>query len=207
MTGRRIVVHHCDGGFPPPALFRKGDVAFFDDCLLSQYRYLKDNLPAMKGVRVVLGFSPGLARPPDAEPIWFMESQDAHRAVNAAMRRAGDAPPPEIGAFMSAGEVLELAGTDGVEVAMHGCVHLRLEDEPSRTARLGLFRRDAEDGAALFRRYGLRLRVFVYPYAFCEDGYELVLERLGFVETWGRPGAYRTAAEDMADERAGREDS
>lgn len=160
----------------------------------------------MRGVRVVLGFSPGLARPDALSPIEYMESAAAHAAVNAAMRAPGDEPPDEIRAFMSEEEVRELAAL-GAEVALHGCMHLNLRRLRCRTERLREFRRDAEDGARMFEAAGFAPGAFVYPYAFCEDGYGYIVKKLGFREQYARPGAYRIAAENLEDEYSGIEDS
>ena len=104
----------------------------------------------MRGVRIVMGFSPGLARPPALSPIRFIESYVAHAAVNKVMLFPGDVPPDEIRAFMSVDEIGELSEIDGVEIAMHGCMHLKLESIANRTSRLLIFKRDVENGIALF---------------------------------------------------------
>ena len=166
-----------------------------------------DNIQAMRGVRIVMGFSPGLARPSAFSPIRFIESQAAHAAVNKAMSSPGDAPPDEIRAFMSVDEVRELSEIDGVEIAMHGCMHLKLEAIANRTSRLLAFKRDVEDGIALFNQYGFCQNTFVYPYAFCEDGYDYIIRRFGFCEAYARPGVYRIAVENISNEHSGIEDS
>jgi hypothetical protein len=193
-------------GAVSPGMFRPGDAVFFDDCLASQYLFVRRHMPEMRGVRVVLGFSPGLARPDGAPPIEYMDSAAAHAAVNAAMRAPGDAPPDEIRAFMSEAEVRELAAA-GAEVALHGCMHLNLRETPGRTERLAAFRRDAEDGARMLEAAGFAPGAFVYPYAFCEDGYGYIVEKLGFREQYARPGAYRIAVENLEDEHSRVEDS
>jgi len=104
----------------------------------------------MRGVRIVMGFSPGLARPSALSPIRFIESYAAHAAVNKVMLSPGDASPDEIRAFMSVDEVRELSEIDGVEIAMHGCMHLKMEAIANKTSRLLTFKRDVEDGIALF---------------------------------------------------------
>ena len=109
-----------------------------------------DNIQAMRGIRIVMGFSPGLARPSAFSPIQFIESHTVHAAVNKVMSSPGDAPPDEIRAFMSVDEVRELLEIDGVEIAMHGCMHLKLEAIANRTSRLLAFKQDIEDGTALF---------------------------------------------------------
>ena len=166
-----------------------------------------DNIQAMRGIRIVMGFSPGLARPSAFSPIQFIESRAAHAAVNKVMSSPGDAPPDEIRAFMSADEVRELSEIDGVEIAMHGCMHLKLEAIANRTSRLLAFKRDVEDGVALFNQYGFCPNTFVYPYAFCEDGYDYIVRRFGFCEAYARQGAYRIAVENIGDEHSGIEDS
>lgn len=104
----------------------------------------------MRGVRIVMGFSPGLARPSALSPIRFIESYIAHAAVNKVMMSPSDVPPDEIRAFMSVDEVRELSEIDGVEIAMHGCMHLKLEFIANRISRLLMFKRDVENGIALF---------------------------------------------------------
>lgn len=44
-----------------------------------------DNIQVMHGVRIIMGFSPGLARPSGLSPIRFIESHMAHAAVNKVM--------------------------------------------------------------------------------------------------------------------------
>lgn len=104
----------------------------------------------MHGIHIVMGFSPGLARPSALSPIRFIESHIAHAAVNKVMLSPGDTPPDEVRAFMSVDEVRELSEIDGIEIAMHGCMHLKLEVIANRTSRLLMFKRDVEDGIALF---------------------------------------------------------
>ena len=108
---------------------------------------------------------------------------------------------------MSVEEVHELSEIDGIEIAMHGCMHLKLETIASRTSRLLIFKRDVEEGVALFSRYGFYARTFVYPYAFCEDGYDYMVRNFGFCETCARPGAYRIAVENLENEYSCVEDS
>lgn len=207
MTGRRIVVHRCGRDFPRPDLFKEGDVVFFDDCLYSQYRFFEENIAALSGVTAVFAFSPGLFRRDGQPPIDDVDSAEVHKAVNARVRTWLDPRPDQARAFMTAAELRSLARLGSVKIALHGCVHLRLEDVPNRTDRLVMFRQDARDAVRLAALHGFETDMFVYPYAFCEDGYEHVLRRLGFRETYARPGAYRIAVEDLSDERAGAEDS
>lgn len=44
-----------------------------------------DNIQAMRGVRIIMGFSPGLARSSALSPIRFIESHIVHAAVNKVM--------------------------------------------------------------------------------------------------------------------------
>ena len=109
-----------------------------------------DNTQVTRGVRSLLGFFPVLASTAVISPIQFIESYVVHTAVNKVMMSPGDVPPDEIRAFMSVDEVRELSKIDGVEIAMHGCMHLKLEAIVNRTSRLLTFKRDVEDGIALF---------------------------------------------------------
>lgn len=154
-----------------------------------------------------MGLSAGLIRPAGVRPIQFIESRDVHAAVNRVMTSAGDVPPDEIRAFMSMEEIRRLSEIDTVEMAMHGCMHLDLGKVANRTRRLLMFKRDIEAGAALFCKYGFNTDIFVYPYAFCEDGYEYIVRKTGFRETYARPGAYRIAVENLDNEHSCLEDS
>lgn len=141
------------------------------------------------------------------DPIQLIESEKAHDAVNKAMSCPTDKFPEEIRAFMSVDEVRKLLGIDNVQLAMHGCMHLKLEQISGKTQRLTVFRRDLQDGIGLFQQYSLASDIFVYPYAFCEDGYDYVVKKSGFRESYARPGAYRIAVENLIDEHTGIEDS
>ena len=161
----------------------------------------------MRDVRIVLGFSPGLVRPCHADPIRFIESSKVHDAVNKIMFFPTDSPPEEILAFMSLDEIRKLLEIDNVRLAMHGCMHLKLERISGKIQRLAAFRRDFNEGVDLFKRYNLTSNIFVYPYAFCEDGYDHIVKKSGFRESYAKPGAYRIAVENLVDEHTGIEDS
>lgn len=103
---------------------------------------------------------------------------------------------------MSVQEVREIARLPNVDIALHGCMHLRLEQSRTRVGRLGMFRRDVEDGVRLLAEYGISSRIFVYPYAYCEDGYEYVVEKAGFHESYAKPGRYRIRVEALSDEHS-----
>jgi len=116
------------------------------------------------------------------------------------MQKIGDPYPDEIRAFMSIDEVHELARFENVSIALHGCMHLRLENIVRRTERMSAFARDLKDGYAAFRSYGFMSDIFVYPYAFSEDGYDYAVRKFGFGRIYARPGAYRIPVEDIVNE-------
>jgi len=149
MTGRHIVVHHCRPGLIEPDLFMPDDVVFFDDCLYSQYRFFMENAERMRGMSVVFAFSPGLLRRGGTPPIDDVDSAEVHAAVNMRMKTWLDPPPDQVRAFMSAGELHQLEKFKDVRLALHGCVHLRLQDVPRKVDRLAMFRRDVEDAVKL----------------------------------------------------------
>lgn len=111
------------------------------------------------------------------------------------MKRYSDTRPDEIRAFMTISELKEIQKRPNTEIALHGCVHLKLSDIQGRVNRLSAFCGDLRDGADLFKKRGFNSRIFVYPYAFCENGYEAALRRYGFSESFARPTSYRIPIE------------
>lgn len=200
MIGRRIVIHHCKPGLIQPGLFTHNDILFFDDCLLSQYYFIKNNIENLKNNKIILGFSSGLARPENFFKINFLESDIVHQAINKSMKKAIDKPPPEIGAFMSVNEIKTLLQYNNIQIALHGCVHLKLENIANKTDRLMAFKCDTEDGMLLFNNYGFQSQIFVYPYAFYESGYNYIVKKYGFLKTYACPDAYRISIESILNE-------
>ena len=69
VTRRRVVVHHTHLlGQRIVDFLHVNDIVFFDDCLFSQYNFIKDNENFFKEMTIdcVLGFSSGLYAVEDA---------------------------------------------------------------------------------------------------------------------------------------------
>ena len=69
------------------------DLVFFDDCLFSQYVFIKDNLQKLQALEVdcILGFSSGLYASEDAEQMYAIESHVLHNACNRCIKTLEDA--------------------------------------------------------------------------------------------------------------------
>lgn len=88
LVGRRRVVIHHTHLLPSswPSLLKKDDIVFFDDCLFSQWTFLKENTGVFteRGIDCVLGFSSGLyASEDDGQQIHDVESHVLHDICNA----------------------------------------------------------------------------------------------------------------------------
>lgn len=116
------------------------------------------------------------------------------------MKKITDNPPLEIGAFMSVNEIKSLLKHNNIQIALHGCLHLKLENMQNKIDRLITFKRDIEDGVLLFNKYGFQSKIFVYPYAYYENEYDYIVKKYGFLKTYACPGAYRISIEDILNE-------
>ena len=183
---------------------KKNDIVFFDDCLFSQYVFLKQNQSFFKSMSIdcVLGFSSGLYASEDAEQTYAIESHVLHDACNKCIKTLEDADKLrlsllEMDGFMKVSQVKELLLLPFCYLALHGCCHLKLEDEKGLLNKLYAFKRDLRDGVDQLKCFGLNTQMYVYPYVYSFCTSDKMLNSAGFNVVVGSK-AFRLAIEDIA---------
>ena len=207
MQRRRVVVHHahllkdqiCQ-------LLKPKDLVFFDDCLFSQYVFIKDNLQKLKALEVncILGFSSGLYASEDAEQTYAVESHVLHNACNRCIKTLEDANRLrsslyEMKGFMKVSQLKELLSLDFCQLALHGCCHLDLQHQRSSVLqKMVLFKQDLDDGCQQLAELGLCTSMYVYPYIYSLLASDSLLRQCGFTKIVGsQADSLRCSIEDL----------
>lgn len=180
---RMVVIHHTHLIKNIVGLLNQKDLVFFDDCLFSQYIFLKNNIEQLKkkDIMCVLGLSPKAVRPIGNPGVYAVESAVLHNQLNAEVQTIDDEITGEyINGFMTIDEVKELLTDETVFLALHGCCHLKLENEKTQIMQGVKFRRDIKDGVEKLAEFGLSTDIFVYPYAHEPFIGRKVLSEFGF---------------------------
>lgn len=193
---RRIVVHHThllqekilEG-------LHQNDIVFFDDCLFSQYVFLKQHIQffIQNSIDCVLSFSSALYAPEDAQAcqICEVESKVLHDACNKTIQSIVDADRlrfqlQELNGFMKISQLKELLELPHVHLAMHGCCHLDLSKIKCNVIdQIKIFERDLDDGLARLVELDLQTKMYVYPYVFSFPLSDRVLQSRGFTQIVG----------------------
>lgn len=163
ICNRKIVIHEtcqyddkqiCD-------TLQQNDILFFDDCLYSQYVFLRKNIIALqqKNVTCVLGLSTSICRKDNLQPTYFAHCAECHDKVHANDVSA-------YAAYMSIDEVKQLLRFSNVLVACHGDNHLELCKVKSKIDRAVLFQKDIIAASDMLKHLDMKTDIFVYPYAF-----------------------------------------
>lgn len=130
---RMVVVHHTHLIPNIVNLLKHGDLVFFDDCLYSQYVFLRGNSDALDklGIIRVLGLSPKAIRPYETDGIYEVESSVLHNQLNEQVRVISNETNGDyIRGFMSMPEVKTLLTNKNTFLALHGCCHLDMTKVP-----------------------------------------------------------------------------
>lgn len=139
----------------------ENDIVFFDDCLYSQYLFLRQNNIVLKkhNIKCVLSFSTNIYRH-TGKPIEYAECAQCHdRFHNGDMS--------VLQCYMSLDEVRELLENDNMYLACHGHNHLQLEALTSdKVQQSKLFSNDIKTAANMLRSYRMQTSIFVYPYEY-----------------------------------------
>lgn len=182
-TKRLIVIHHIHKLKNPLIHIKTGDLLFFDDCLYSQYVFLKNNIDMLYnlGVGCVLGLSPKAIRSELDSGIKDIESDTLHKQMNEQIKIYTDTICGEyINGFMSLKEINEILKYKNVFIALHGCCHLKLENVKSKIEQSKIFLNDLDDGIRLMKEYNLITNIYVYPYAYEPCISQIYLKKRGF---------------------------
>lgn len=195
-----VVVHHTHLIPNIVDRLKSNDLVFFDDCLYSQYVFLCENMETlrMRNIVCVLGLSPKVVRPSDAPGMYGIESAILHKQLNSQIKTCVDEiTGTYINGFMNISEVKYLLTYDNVFIALHGCCHLKLEDELNRFKQTMLFKQDLVDGLKMFDEYGFQTDIFVYPYAFEPFLGSRILKENGFRYIFAGHNSKRIPVEEL----------
>lgn len=207
---RFIVIHHCHEIFDKilPVL-QPYDMVFFDDCLYSQYKFLKqyNYILKEKHITCVLGFSAALHRRDINTPIFDIKSDVIHKKCNEIIYTYKDTYTnyfDELNGFMHLDEIKELLKESNIYLACHGACHLHLEEtrkEPCHIIdKVIKFDNDLVDAIMLLKDYNLITNIYVYPYAYsCNNFFEKCLQKRWFLHIFAndKPRGNRISIESL----------
>jgi hypothetical protein len=163
----------------PMGRLKNGDLLFLDDCLYSQYVFMKGNDTELleRGVNVVLGLSSFIVRNVEDEPESISISSELHNRFHSGDMSA-------LHGFMSIDDVRELLEMQNTYLAFHGGRHLNLEsDARNGRGRIDIARDfgcDISAGVERLHELGFDTDIFVYPYAYDFFISDRILKEFGF---------------------------
>lgn len=159
---RKIVIHHTHilGDELILSLLKDNDVLFFDDCLYSQYLFIKNNINILKNKNIicVLGFSTQIYR--TTQNIIIEKSEILHNKIHQNNILA-------YGGFMTIAEIYELSTYDNIYLAGHGAKHLNLENiTDSKINQSKIFMSDINIMKSNLLSLHLTPQIFIFPYEY-----------------------------------------
>lgn len=182
------------------------DIVFFDDCLFSQYNFLRENHDFFEEMAIdcMLGFSSGLYASENAKQVHEVESYILHDACNSKISTLVDADClrdelPEMAGFMKISQLKELLQLPFCHLALHGCCHLNLQNEKNLLKKIQMFKHDLDSGCERLNELGLVTNTYVYPYVYSFATSDVALKRAGFKQViGGLDKIFRITIEDLA---------
>jgi hypothetical protein len=197
---RMIVIHHIlDDEFVLCRL-NQNDLVFFDDCLYSQYIFIKKYHQKLYDMNIVcvMGLSPKAIRPDNIPGISNIESHILHNQMNSHIKTYRDEIHGEfISGFMSKNEIDDVLNLKNIFLALHGCCHLKLENISNQLERIKVFIDDTNDGKKMLETFGYKTDIFVYPYDYEPSIGDAFLRRIGFRYIFGGDNSKRIYVETM----------
>ena len=204
---RRIVIHHTHLlGRRIIDFLHADDIVFFDDCLFSQYNFLKENHDFFEEMAVdcILGFSSGLYASERSKQIHEVESHILHDACNSKISTLVDADClrdelPEMAGFMKISQLKELLQLPFCYLALHGCCHLNLQNEKNLLKKIQMFKLDLDSGCKRIVELGLKTSTYVYPYVYSFATSDSMLRHYRFSQVVGGSvdKIFRISIEDL----------
>lgn len=162
-TTRKIVIHHTHNIDEKQFLImlHDNDILFFDDCLYSQYFFIKKymSLFIQRNIICILGFSTKIYRTTQ-KPLLDIDSAVLHDKIHLNHSTA-------LGGFMSINEINELLTYSNIFLAGHGANHLKLitlTDNKVMQSKLFMF--DVNEMIRDFKSFNMKTEIFVFPYAY-----------------------------------------
>ena len=205
LAKRRIVIHHThllDENVLD--VFKQNDIVFFDDCLFSQYIFLKKNIDFFlkKNIDCILSFSSGLYSSEECKyQIYAIESNVLHNSCNQKIKTIEDADKlrdilPELNGFMKISQIKDLLKYKNIHLALHGCCHLHLHEIKNPIEKIKIFIKDLDDGIKQLNKFELSTDIYVYPYVYSFQMSDRALQNAQMKIVVGST-IFRTAIEDM----------
>lgn len=207
LSKRKIVFHHC---FEYLDNFKDNlekkindyDLIFFDDCVYSQYVFIKKyyEIFRRKNCFLVIGFSSSLYRNDEDSPILNITTSDIHNECNKFIFSYLDRYEydiEELCGFMSISEIKELLSYDRIYLALHGCCHLNLNNNESDICKCINFTNDIRDGITLLKNNKLNTNIFVFPYDFSIPLFDVSLYHNNFIFIFGGKKTQRIPFESL----------
>jgi hypothetical protein len=195
-----IVIHHIlDDEFIFYRL-KQNDLIFFDDCLYSQYLFIKKHYQKIHDWNIVcvMGLSPKAIRPDGIPGLKNVESHILHNQMNSQIKTCNDEIHSDfISGFMSKSEIDDILNLENVFLALHGCCHLKLENIPNQLERIKVFMNDTTDGKKILESLGYETDIFVYPYDYEPSIGDAFLRRMGFRYIFGGDNSKRIYVETL----------
>ena len=192
---RLVVAHEIKDFEDTSRKLQSNDILFLDDCLYSQYAFLKqyaDNLNK-RGIVCVLGFSTKIHRNEGA-PMQYAVCAECHDKYHAGDMTA-------LNAYMTVDEIKELLEYSNVYVACHGARHLKLESVSTAYLQMKMFEEDLQEAVDDLNAFGLSTNIFVFPYAYSDILYAYaILKQKGFYCIFAGKGSLRIQIEDLKNE-------
>ncbi len=158
---RKLVIHQTYEIDNILCLLKDYDLVFFDDCLYSQYIFIKNNIDALikKHINCVIGFSTEIYRT-DETPIYKANCAQCHERIHNNDKTA-------LNGYMSLNEIKELLEFDNVYLACHGAKHLDLQNLTKNKVKQSiLFKNDILYAYNDLKKFKFNTDIFVYPYAY-----------------------------------------
>lgn len=209
-SNRKIVVHHTHV-LKDKILeaIQPNDLIFFDDCLFSQYSFIKQHRCTIENLNAmcIIGFSSGLVcaeEVEESEQIESIESKLVHDRCNALVKSSANLHLLDgdwsLKCFMKVSQIEELLNFENVYVALHGCCHLNLEKMfDDKLDQLKIFKEDTIAGKELFKsRLGFSPSIYVHPYAYAPPLARVFLDQIGCIYQFADGINSRIPVEEIA---------
>lgn len=138
------------------------DLIFFDDCLYSQFYFIKEKIKELKAKNIycVLGFSSRIFRQNNAKPIYEADCAKFHDRIHNGDKNA-------FNAYMSIDEIRELLEFDNIYLACHGAQHLDLKNmNLTKFQQMHAFNIDIQHAIVDLNKFKLKTNIYVFPYAY-----------------------------------------
>lgn len=188
---RNIVIHHTHLIDNIISFLQYDDLLFFDDCIYSQYLFIRNNIEKIKELNIncVLGVSSNLICQNTDKQITDIKTSELHDRIHTGDTTA-------LNGFMTICEINELLRFDNIFIANHGYDHIELNNL-SETEQIKTFISDFKQSQKFLKEHNLTTDIFVYPYDLVVKGSEHYLQKNGYHYIYPSSKTKRVYIEDL----------